>query len=175
MPRYQYLSAMCLNRSDSVSRWWNKARICMAACGSWQDRWYPIVYRSKQSSRPLVPRERFAVAHELAHAIVDDQLRLRPLRRSQYWALEGVCDDFAGRLLIPEKQFLAARAAMSGASSALSGIEALARTTNTSLIVAARAFWRDVLRLRHGVYFKRSVELELPTGSRGLRGRDATA
>ncbi len=103
-----------------------------------QDRWYPIVYRSKQSSRPLVPRERFTVAHELAHAIVDDQLRLRPLRRSQYWALEGVCDDFAGRLLIPEKQFLAARAAMSGASSALSGIEALARTTNTSLIVAAR-------------------------------------
>ena len=100
-------------------------------------RWHPVVYRPLPGSPRLSARERFTVAHELAHAIIDDRLRLRPVRNSQYWALEAICHDFANRLLIPEHVASEVRAGLSGASSVLSRIERLASLTETSLPASA--------------------------------------
>ena len=102
------------------------------------ERWHPVVYRKDPSANELSPRERFTVAHELGHAIIDGSLRLRPARRAQYWALETVCDSFAGDLLIPSTEVKGARAVLRDAQSTLATIQRLASITDTSLAASAR-------------------------------------
>ena len=48
-------------------------------------------------------RERFLVAHELAHLILYRMGVPRPVSRHEYWKYEHVCDCFSRRLLLPEK------------------------------------------------------------------------
>lgn len=110
-------------------------------------RWHPVVYRDTPGPSRLSARERFTVAHELAHAILEDSLHLRPVRDAQYWALEGVCDDFASRLLIPEPVVSESRASVRDASSALLWIERLASATETSLAASARRLLRGTAEL----------------------------
>jgi Zn-dependent peptidase ImmA (M78 family) len=47
-------------------------------------------------------RARFTVAHELAHVLADLAGVARPATKPEYWALEQLCDEAAGRLLMPE-------------------------------------------------------------------------
>ena len=51
----------------------------------------------------LSPRERFSVAHELAHWIAYDRLRIQPsTEESEYWRQEQLMDEFAAKLLVPD-------------------------------------------------------------------------
>jgi hypothetical protein len=67
-------------------------------------RWHPVVYRVVDFGTNLSARERFTVAHEIAHALIDERFELRPTRSRDYWALEGVCDEYAADLLLPRMQ-----------------------------------------------------------------------
>ena len=102
--------------------------------------WHPVVYRSPSdiNRSRLLPRERFTVAHELAHALVEDGLQLRPLRDAHYWALEDLCDDFAAAVLIPEIEVVRHVEGITGAQRLLHQIDKLASATESSLVVAAR-------------------------------------
>src|SRR3954468_19234907 len=42
------------------------------------DRWHPIVYTKDAWNSSLDPSQRFTVAHELGHALIDEQFELRP-------------------------------------------------------------------------------------------------
>ena len=46
--------------------------------------------------------ERFCVAHELAHYLVYLGFKISPEGKAEYWQHEGLCDDFARHLLMPE-------------------------------------------------------------------------
>lgn len=107
-------------------------------------RWHPVVYRRNGGGRYLSPRERFTVAHEIAHAIIETRIGVRPVRNSQYWALEGKCDWFASRLLIPEVFASPTRSRMHNAFSVISLIKELATATRTSRAAAARRLLDDL-------------------------------
>ena len=67
------------------------------------DRSYRIVLaRSRPSSQELSRRERFTIAHEIGHVLVDHRLGYRPTNERAYHQLETWCDSFAGRLLVPD-------------------------------------------------------------------------
>jgi len=61
-----------------------------------------VLPRSSFSTQPLSPRERFSVAHEIGHVLVDFQFGYRPATERAYHDLETWCDLFAGRLLVPD-------------------------------------------------------------------------
>jgi IrrE N-terminal-like domain len=46
--------------------------------------------------------ERFVIAHELGHLVLEKHKMPFPAGRAEYWQVETLCDDFAARLLIPE-------------------------------------------------------------------------
>ena len=58
-----------------------------------------VVVRGRDGSDP---RARFSAAHELAHHVLDLYGAPRPADRREYWELERICHDFAGRLLVPD-------------------------------------------------------------------------
>lgn len=103
-------------------------------------RWRPVVYRENRiaSTTEFTSQERFTIAHEIAHAIVEDALFLRPERASQYWALEAACNQFAARLLIPESAVRDQMVAIRGPASTLRAIRSLAASTATSLVTSSR-------------------------------------
>lgn len=45
--------------------------------------------------------ERFLIAHELAHIILQRECAAVPMGASEYWQHEQLCDEFAGTLLVP--------------------------------------------------------------------------
>lgn len=59
-----------------------------------------VVYHPSRSELN-VHRARFTVAHEIGHFLVDARGGYQPISRSDYWALETLCDRFAGSLLLP--------------------------------------------------------------------------
>src|SRR5262245_41833523 len=66
--------------------------------------WKVVVLRTESgiASETLTWRERFTVAHEVAHYLVETRLSYRPRSRREYWALEATCNALAARLLVPE-------------------------------------------------------------------------
>lgn len=102
------------------------------------DRWHPVVYRVAPDKRVLSARERFTVAHEIAHALLENQHLPKPLRPSEYWKLESICDDFAARLLLPDREVSSRLSMVIDAGSLLTSTHELATLTDTSLQVAAR-------------------------------------
>jgi hypothetical protein len=57
----------------------------------------------------LSPRERFSIAHELAHWVIWRRFGSLPSSESEYWFHETLCNEFAAGLLVPEpalSQFL---------------------------------------------------------------------
>lgn len=57
--------------------------------------------RAPDSPDWLTSRERFALAHELAHIMIDRASQWRPANRRDYFAREIVCNTVASRLLVP--------------------------------------------------------------------------
>jgi len=62
------------------------------------------VYRLEKE-RVVLTRERFAIAHELAHYFIYDRFRLFP-NSADYWMHEALCDTFAANLLAPRCQVI---------------------------------------------------------------------
>jgi hypothetical protein len=58
--------------------------------------------RGKQSSDDYNSWQRFVIAHELAHLILDRAGQVSTYDRSDYWKAEEVCNRFAGNLLLPD-------------------------------------------------------------------------
>lgn len=62
-----------------------------------------VLFRAPGTAAPSPTRaERFTLAHELAHAVIDQEADFAPRRRAEYWRLEELCNEFASRLLIPQ-------------------------------------------------------------------------
>jgi uncharacterized protein involved in tolerance to divalent cations len=51
----------------------------------------------------LSTRERFSIAHELAHWVVWKCFQSLPSSEEEYWWHEDVCNEFAARLLVPRQ------------------------------------------------------------------------
>jgi hypothetical protein len=47
--------------------------------------------------------ERFVIAHELGHLVLHQSGGKTPSGTSEYWKIERLCDEFARKLLIPDK------------------------------------------------------------------------
>lgn len=60
-----------------------------------------IVVRRDRPRASLSPRERFTIAHELGHFFIQRRFGVRPGSEGEYWRIEGLCNRFAGRLLLP--------------------------------------------------------------------------
>jgi hypothetical protein len=110
---------------------------------------HAVLYRRGLGPDWLTARERFSVAHELAHAIVDDLAPVRLNRPSHYWQLEAVCDDFAARLLVSDavlRETLREKLAQSTAQGLLDAVRRTAREQQVSMSCAARR----IVELRPG-------------------------
>jgi hypothetical protein len=101
-------------------------------------RWHPVIYRAEPGRSELSDRERFTVAHELGHAIVEDGIAVNPNRTAEYWALEEVCDQFASKLLMPHSEVCWRQRHITGPASLIDQITALAAASLTSVNAAAR-------------------------------------
>jgi len=60
-----------------------------------------VLPRASHTSDKYTPWERFLIAHELGHLVLDRMCESRPLGKSEYWQHEELCDTFARWLLLP--------------------------------------------------------------------------
>lgn len=67
-----------------------------------QNRYSIVLFRDSDEEKELSPAERFSLAHELGHILLDLRYGLQPKNRDQYWEAEEWCDSFAAELLIPQ-------------------------------------------------------------------------
>jgi hypothetical protein len=56
----------------------------------------------KASALFLSPRERFSIAHELAHWVIWRRFGSLPGSNTEYWFHETLCNEFAAGLLVPD-------------------------------------------------------------------------
>jgi hypothetical protein len=54
------------------------------------------------------PADRFNIAHEIGHSVLDEARLCMPIGQSEYWQHEALCHAFAGRLLCPDRAVVAA-------------------------------------------------------------------
>src|SRR5687768_8121290 len=54
-----------------------------------------VLLRRSESTRGLTPRERFTIAHELGHVLIDLKFGWLPTTRDEYYAREMWCNEFA--------------------------------------------------------------------------------
>jgi len=88
--------------------------------------------------RMISPRERFTIAHEIAHFVLLEQVGFRPRRRRDYWLGEDLCQEFAASLLI--RPAVVEEAASCGSSEELvAAVNRIARRANVSPEPAAKA------------------------------------
>lgn len=109
------------------------------------DKASPVV-RVEMEGTPtaLNQRQRFTVAHEVAHELFSRELLALPRRAREYWDIERLCNEFAGRLLVPD-YFLATLAkGVRNSSSLISAMRVLASRCAVSLETSARRL-SDVL------------------------------
>lgn len=66
---------------------------------------------TKSVSVEYTPWERFLIAHELGHLVLDRRCDSRPLGKSEYWQHEELCDSFARWLLLPSVAKLVGKSA----------------------------------------------------------------
>lgn len=83
-------------------------------------------------------RQRFTIAHEIGHYLIEGTFAYRPVQASDYWRLEELCNGFAARLLAPDR--IVVEATMLGQAEASTWRHALAylETFGLSLRAAAR-------------------------------------
>lgn len=59
---------------------------------------------SEDARNSLTARERFLVAHEVGHSVLERKHLQKPLGTSEYWQVEELCDSFARWLLLPRER-----------------------------------------------------------------------
>jgi hypothetical protein len=101
-------------------------------------------------------RERFAAAHELAHFLLVQKWDYRPSRSDEreYFLCEGMCNRFAGRLLIDPKAVFGIDC--NTPESCIDGVLNLAARYHVSLQVAAK----ELAMNRHGLAVCYALPLE---------------
>jgi IrrE N-terminal-like domain len=65
--------------------------------------WEVVLMRRDPHPAAISPQERFTIAHELGHYMLMHQMAFSPQRRADYWLGEDLCNQFASRLLIPDR------------------------------------------------------------------------
>jgi IrrE N-terminal-like domain len=105
--------------------------------------WEVIVPRREfmdESPTHLTARERFTIAHEIGHYLVEARFRARPRNRAEYWELERVCQEFAASLLMPQRILHDVMSAnvLESAPEALRSSRELARRAQVSVEAAVR-------------------------------------
>lgn len=63
------------------------------------------ILRSCGWSGTLTPHDRFSVAHEIAHVMIEVWTAWRPVSRGDYHKREELANDLAARLLVPDHTF----------------------------------------------------------------------
>lgn len=99
-------------------------------------RWIVWVHRSTPGV-DLSARERFTVAHEIGHYLIEAFFGVRPTSTSNYWKVESICNQFAAQLLVPDAIAQEARSAATALDLARS-LSSIASSTGTSMEVSAR-------------------------------------
>lgn len=100
---------------------------------------YEIVVYKRSTATPWRSRDRFTVAHEIGHFIVETKIGYHPTSRSEYWKLEDRCNSFAGQLLIPDDAVGSQSSRFDFTPvSVLDALESLAQQTDASLEATAR-------------------------------------
>lgn len=96
------------------------------------------LFRAHSRPERLSPRERFTLAHELGHVLIDIRYAWRPVTKQEYVFCEQICNSFAGALLVPAK--VVAREAQSALSpaAAVVGLLRLSSECRVSPEVAGR-------------------------------------
>jgi Zn-dependent peptidase ImmA (M78 family) len=98
-------------------------------------RYCVVLYTSSESSHPTA-RERFTLAHELGHVLLDRHFAWQPKNRRDYWAAESWCDAFAAQLLVPDEAVNAVP--ITTPEKGLSAVLLVSRKYSVSRQVAAR-------------------------------------
>lgn len=101
-------------------------------------------------------RDRFSIAHELAHVLCDRRGVGQPRRKTEYWRLEDLCDEMANRILIPETVETVPKTP-TDAYSAYLAVVAVSRACTVSAESAARAVVRDSPTVTMVASLRRSV------------------
>lgn len=84
-------------------------------------------------------RQRFTIAHELGHYLIEARVGVRPGNSAEYWALERECQTFAGLLLVPDRAVTRALSPRPVLASDLADrIEQLEAAAEVALEAAAR-------------------------------------
>jgi len=96
------------------------------------------IVRTTNKPIPLRVRERFTIAHEIAHYLLIKKFGWNPQTGKEYQRCEHYCDQFAARLLVPVS--LIKEIAFSNAQGLYLHLNSLRRNLNVSLEVLARSF-----------------------------------
>jgi hypothetical protein len=101
--------------------------------------WEITIARSNgvESEQGLSSQERYTIAHEIGHYLVEAWFPFRPTSGTEYWALEEVCDDFADRVLVPDQVLNPSTGAQSAVDLA-DNLRGIARRVGAPLKAAAR-------------------------------------
>lgn len=84
-------------------------------------------------------RQRFTIAHELGHYVVESRLDYRPTSSREYWMLERECQAFAAELLIPTAHIDRVTAGgFSGPSDLIDAVANVAASADVAWEAAAR-------------------------------------
>jgi len=92
--------------------------------------------RESLSPRPLSARERFTLAHELGHVLLDHRFNWRPTTEREYHRGERLCNVFAAKLLVPDSALQDLEPG--GPDEGLNVLRTVTRRCRISLEVAAR-------------------------------------
>jgi Zn-dependent peptidase ImmA (M78 family) len=119
--------------------------------------------RTTNTPRPLSVRERFTLAHEIGHVLLDYKFNWRPTSEREYHLGERLCNVFAARLLVPEAALTGL--AMADPQQGLATLTLLARRFRVSKEVAARRIAEVFLRFG----FVEGEEIPTRTQKRGFQ------
>jgi hypothetical protein len=61
------------------------------------------LHRPASAPKYLTRRERFSLAHEWAHIVVEQRTGWRPVSKRQHFDREFLCNDLASRVLVPDR------------------------------------------------------------------------
>ena len=109
----------------------------------------PMQVHATVGSDDYTARERFTLAHELAHVLLIQNFGFNPQKGPEYYQCERLCDAFAGALLVPHRWVNDVR--VNSAAQLLAYLGSLAARLRVSRAVVAV----EMVKFRTGIGFFR--------------------
>jgi IrrE N-terminal-like domain len=103
--------------------------------------------RTNPEPKPIAAHERFTIAHEIGHYVLQQESGFHPRRRAEYWLGEDLCQHFASALLI-RPEFLVAADRCGSTSDLMAAVNEVARQASVTAEPAALAL---IERISHPV------------------------